>query len=396
MPGEKHEMKKKVLAITGIRSEYDILFPVIKMLDEDPGFELKLVVSGAHLSGWHGFTLNKILDDGFTIADRIDSLFMTNRKTQRVKGIGVLTTALAQTVEREQPDFLIVIGDREESIATGLVGNYMDVLVAHIGGGDPVYANADDPVRFAVTDLAHVHFTLASEYGENLKKIGEEEFRVFNSGNPSLDHIRATPDVKFEKVREFLEFDVEPGRYIVLIFHPLSSEIEDAYRQMSVTLSSISEFCKKHDFKTVGLFPATDPGAYDVIKAIEEFRDDPRIRFYKYIPHDIFVNLNRNAQCLAGNSSMGVLEAPYYRLPAVNIGRRQSGRLNAGNLEFVDFDKPAIIKSLEKACNDDFHRKFVAGLKNPYGDGTAARKIRDALASIDLNDKKWYVKRKLF
>jgi len=127
-------MRRKVLAITGIRSEYDILYPVIKCL-RDAGFEVKLVVSGAHLSPWHGETVRKIEEDGFEIADKIDTLFMTNRTTQRVKGVGILTYALSQTVEREKPDFLLVVGDREESIATALVGNYMNILTAHIGGG---------------------------------------------------------------------------------------------------------------------------------------------------------------------------------------------------------------------------------------------------------------------
>jgi GDP/UDP-N,N'-diacetylbacillosamine 2-epimerase (hydrolysing) len=128
------KMRRKVLAITGIRSEYDILYPVIKCL-RDAGFEVKLVVSGAHLSPWHGETVRKIEEDGFEIADKIDTLFMTNRTTQRVKGVGILTYALSQTVEREKPDFLLVVGDREESIATALVGNYMNILTAHIGGG---------------------------------------------------------------------------------------------------------------------------------------------------------------------------------------------------------------------------------------------------------------------
>src|SRR5688572_11357940 len=126
-------MKKvKVLAVTGIRSEYDILFPIINRLNQDTYFDLKLVVSGAHLSDWHNNTLKRIEEDGFTIADKIDSLLMTNRNVQRPKGLGILTHSLTQVVEREAPDFLLVVGDREESIATAMVGNYMDVLTAHV------------------------------------------------------------------------------------------------------------------------------------------------------------------------------------------------------------------------------------------------------------------------
>ena len=119
-------MKKKILAVTGIRSEYDIIYPVLKELQESENFDLKVVVTGAHLSDWHGFTVNKIREDGFEIVDQIDYLLMTNRKTQRSKGTGLLIEGLTQTVERVEPDFLIFVGDREESIATAVVGNYME------------------------------------------------------------------------------------------------------------------------------------------------------------------------------------------------------------------------------------------------------------------------------
>ena len=208
---------RKILAVTGIRSEYDILYPVIDELRNREVFEIGVVVCGAHLSDWHSFSLKKIEEDGFKIVDKIDYLFITNRKTQRAKGVGILTYGLSQTVEREKPDFLIVVGDREESITTALVGNYMDILVAHIGGGDPVYGNADDPVRHAVSKLAHIHFTTTELYAEYLRKMGEEAWRIFNVGNPSLDNIRKTPLKSLNEISDFLQFDVKDKNYIVLI-----------------------------------------------------------------------------------------------------------------------------------------------------------------------------------
>jgi len=385
--------KRKILAITGIRSEYDILYPLVKVLN-DEDFDVGLVVSGAHLSDWHGYTLEKIEKDGFKIVDKIDSLFMTNRNTQRVKGVGVLTYSLSQTVERERPNFLLVVGDREESIATALVGNYMDVLVAHIGGGDPVYGNADDPVRFAVSKLAHIHFTTALEYAENLKKIGEEEFRIFFVGNPAYFSIEKTPLKSLDEISNILNFDISDGNYIVLIKHPLSSEKESSYLQMKITLDAIKVFCAKYNFKLVGIFPNTDPGAYDILKAINEV-SGPNIKFFKTLEREIFVNIIRKAKCLVGNSSMGILEAPYYKIPVVNVGNRQKGRLNAGNVEFVEYNTDDIIRAVEKAVFEESYREKIKHLSNPYGDASAPYKIRDILKSIDLNDKKWYVKRKL-
>jgi GDP/UDP-N,N'-diacetylbacillosamine 2-epimerase (hydrolysing) len=387
--------KRKILAVTGIRSEFDILYPIIDALRNNDSFEVKLAISGAHLSDWHGNLYQSLVEEGFEIADNIDSLLMTNRKTQRIKGVGLLTIGLSQTVEREQPAFLLVIGDREESIATALVGNYMNIPVIHYGGGDTVYGNADDPIRFAVSKLTHIHLTGAEEYARNLVNIGEEEFRVFSVGNPAYDNIRAVPEMSLAEISETLDFSIADGKYIVLLKHPLSSEQENAFEQMEVTLKAIEKFCDQTDFKVIGIYPNTDPGSYDIINSIKKVENSSHIRFFRNLPRNIFINIMRNAKALAGNSSMGILEAPFYKLPVVNIGNRQKGRLNAGNVEFVTYDPDIICESLKKACFDEDYRNMINNLVNPFGDGFTAEKIVNILKSIDLNDKKWYVKQKL-
>lgn len=387
-------MKKKILAVTGIRSEYDILYPVLKELQNNENFDLKIVVTGAHLSDWHGFTLNIIEEDGFEIVEKIDYLLMTNRKTQRSKGVGLLIEGLTQTVDREKPDFLIFVGDREESIATCVVGNYMDVLVAHIGGGDPVYGNSDDPIRIACSKLAHIHFATANAYAENIKKLGEEQFRICLSGNPALNNILETKIIDRNELSDFLKIDISNNEYIVVLKHPLSSEVKDSYEQMNISMKAISEFAIEKKIKVIGIYPNTDPGSYDILKAIDDNCNE-NIKFYKTLPREIFVNLMRNAKVLVGNSSMGVLEAPLYKLPVVNIGNRQKGRLNAGNVEFVEYDKIKIKNSIEKAFYNEEYRGFVKNLSNPYGDGYAHKKIVDFLEQVDLRDEKWYIKRKL-
>ena len=383
---------KKVLAVTGIRSEYDILYPVLKAINENENFQLQLAVSSAHLSDWHGFTLKSIEADGFEIVDKIDCLLMTNRKTQRSKGVGLLTYALSQTVERVQPDILLVLGDREESIATAIVGNYMDVLVAHIGGGDPVYGNADDPIRIAVSKIAHLHFTLAKPYAENLLRISEQDFRIHFAGNPAYYNIDKTPYMDIATLSNSLNFDLEDQKFLVLIKHPLSSELKDSYQQMKVTLKALEEFCIKYDFKLVSSYPNTDPGSYDILRAVKEFENKDFVTFTKSLPRVEFVNLMRHARALCGNSSMGILEAPHYKLPVVNIGSRQTGRLNAGNVKFVEHDEAEIIGALEQACFDEAYRDMVRNIDNPYGDGTAAEKILDVLIGVDTKDPKWLVK----
>lgn len=383
---------KKILAVTGIRSEIEYLMPILGQLRKD-NFDISIVVSGAHLSDWHDDTLRQIEDRGFEIVDRIDSLFSTNRKTQRVKGIGMLTYGLSQTVEREKPDFLLVVGDREESIATALVGNYMDILTIHVGGGDTVYGNSDDPVRHAVSSLAHIHLTLNEIYKEVLLNMGEESFRIFNVGSPSLDRIKREDRMSIKELSSKLNLDVVEKNYILLIKHPLSSEVDKAYEQMKCTLIAIEDFCKENNIKCIGIYPNTDPGSFDMIKAIEEFSTSEYFRFYKNLDRKLFINLIRYSLCLIGNSSMGILEAPFFELPVVNVGNRQRGRINAGNVIFTSYIKEDILNSMNKSCYDQKYREIIKQNKAFYGDGNTCTRISEALKNIDLHDPKWHIKK---
>lgn len=386
---------RKILAITGIRSEYDLLYPIFDTLRNDPEFEVKFVVGGTHLSLWHGNSVCLIEKDGFEIVEKIDYLLKTDRPIKRANGAGNLIQSLAKVVEREQPEFLFVVGDREESIATAVIGNYMEVLVVHLAGGDTAYGNADDPIRFATSKLAHIHLTFSQKSADNLKRVGEEEFRIFNVGNPALDRIRMVPEHTLRELSDSFGFDIGDGNYVVLLQHPLSSEREDAGRQMVVTLQALEQFCAESHYKVIAIYPNTDPGARGIVDVLASYEGKTFIKFYRNLDRDIFVNVMRNAKALVGNSSMGILEAPFYKLPVVNVGNRQKGREQAGNVEFVPHEKGAITQAIHKACTDEQYRRKVAELKNPFGNGRASEKIKDVLRSIDLSDRKWIIKKNL-
>ena len=384
----------KILAVTGIRSEYDYIFSVLDELRKS-NHKIKVAVSGAHLSHMHNETWKNIIKDRFVIADKIDSLISTNRLTQRSKGVSAIINGLTQTVERENPDILLVDGDREESIATAIVGNYMQKIVVHIGGGDPVSGNADDPLRFAVSKLSHVHCCTSLEYKKNLIKIGEEKFRIFNTGNPAYVNIDSVKKIKKGKLLKDLKVINHSKHYLILIKHPLSSEYENSYNQMKKSLEAIKTFCFKNDFNAICIAPNSDPGSYEMIQAIKEFNHHDWFYYLQTLPRKYFVNLIRNAEVLVGNSSMGILEAPYYKIPVVNIGKRQLGRLNAGNVIFTTYNKNEIVNALEKSCFNKKFREKIKKIKNPYGDSSSAKKIRTTIESINLKDKKWYTKRSL-
>lgn len=377
-------MARKVLGLTGIRSEYDIMSSVFRAIAGHPDLDLQLIVTGAHLSEAYGHTIDEIRGDGFVVADEIESLLSGDQASSRVKGLAIQLQGLVQTVARIKPDILLVLGDREEAMTTALVGAYMNIPVAHIAGGDRVIGNVDDQIRHAVTKLAHLHLVTNQESKERILRLGEQPFRVFDVGNPGLDRLLEVPIIDTLELSNRLGFSIVDGEpLVILIQHVLSTEIDQAYEQMKVSLEAVREL----GIKTVLSYPNSDAGGQQMIRAIREYEMLPFLYTAKNIPRLEFVNLMRRASCLLGNSSAGILEAPLLKLPVINVGNRQLGRLHAENVQFVPHDKDRIIDAVRQAIFDLRYRKMVAACSNPYGDGRSSVRIADILATVSLDDK---------
>lgn len=374
---------KKVLAVTGIRSEYFILQPILEELVKRD-IELKLVVTGTHLSPLYGSTYKLIEKDGYSII-KLETLLSSDSLQGRSKSLGIQIMGLTDIVYIEKPDWLIVLGDREESISTSVVGTYSNVPVAHICGGDRVVGNIDDSVRHAVTKLAHLHFPTTIENGNRILKMGEEPWRVHVAGNPALDSIRKQSDLSYDYINDKLCTNLSHDRpFILLIKHPLSSEISEAGEQMKVTLEVVSEL--KYD--TIITYPNSDAGGFEMIKVIKEFEKKCTfIKAFETLPRDIFVNLQKKAALLLGNSSCGLLEAPFLKLPVVNVGNRQKQRQHSENIIFVSHNKEQIKKAINKCLFDkDFINKCKS-CNNPYGDGFSGERIAKIISETKINDK---------
>ena len=375
--------KKLVLGVTGIRSEYDIMSSVFRAIASHPNLELQLVVTGAHLSDTFGHTINEIHADGFMVAEEIESLLTGDQASSRVKGLAIQLQGLVQSVSRIKPDILLVLGDREEAMTTALVGAYMNIPIAHIAGGDRVIGNVDDQIRHAVTKLTHLHFVTNKESKERILRMGEQNFRVFDVGNPGLDRLLEVPIINDSELSNRLGFKINKDEpFIMLIQHVISTEIDKAYEQMKISLEAIQEL----GIKTILSYPNSDAGGQQMIRAIQEYKKLPILYAAKNIPRLEFVNLMRRASCLLGNSSAGIMEAPLLKLPVINVGNRQSGRLHAENVQFVAHDKDCIIEAIRRAIFDPDYRKTVSECSNPYGDGRSSKRIADILAKIPINN----------
>ncbi len=377
--------KRKILAVTGARSEYDILFPVLQKLHSSNDFELEVLVTGAHLSERYGKTVDIIEKDGFTIAARVDNLLDSDDKKSRVISLGNQIPAFAEVFDKVKPDIILVVGDREEAISVSLTGAYMDIAVAHIAGGDIAKdGNIDNSVRYATSKFSHIHFTILEEHNKTLIKLGEDDWRIFAVGNPALDRFLATPALTKEEISKNIGFDISKDKYFVLIQHPIITDVANEGKNIRETLDAIVE----SGYKCLINYPNSDAGNFAIIEAYQEYvKKYKQLFLFKNLDRLNYINILRHAFLLLGNSSSGIIEAPSLGLPVINIGSRQRGRFHAANVIFTDNDKSQIASAMKKSTTDENYISSIKALKNPYGDGNSAAKIVEVLGSIEINDK---------
>lgn len=377
-------MKRKIIAVTGARSEYDLLYPVYKELDQDERFEFGLIVTGAHLSEKYGLSSDIIKKSGLKVYDELYNLIDSDHKIGRILSLGTQIQSLAISINRIKPDIVLIAGDREESLSVTTTCAYLDVPVAHFFGGDIAKdGNIDNSVRYAASKLAHIHFPSMEMHKQTLIKLGEESNRIFVVGNPSLDKFNTTPYQDKSVISNFFGFDVTHEDYFVLIQHSIISEASDQARIIRITLDAIV----KSNTKCFINYPNSDPGNFEIIEAYKEYasRYPDQFKLFQNLERDIYINLLKNASCLLGNSSSGLTEAPSLGLPAINIGARQRDRIHGKNVIFVDNDIHEILNAIEQTKSPSFVQE-VQKRENPYGDGNSSKKVIEVLANINLDD----------
>lgn len=378
----------RVLAITGARSEFDLLSSLYDKMDKDDFFEFKIVVTGAHLSETYGMSVNTIEEKGYQIADKIYNLIDSGKKIGRAISLGNQISAFAQTFDREKPDLVLVAGDREEAISVTMTAAYMDIPVGHFFGGDIAKdGNIDNSTRYAASKFAHLHFVTMEEHKKTLLKLGEEEQRIFVVGNPAIDNLLSTPSLGREVLSKNIGFDILNDDYLILIKHPIITEIGEQKEQMEVILDSILE----SDIKCLINFPNSDAGNKEIIEVIESYVSKyPQLHAFKNLDRLNYVNLLRNATALIGNSSSGLFEGPSLNLPAINIGSRQRGRQHSNNMIFIDHNKQDIIDAIKKVRTDKGFIETMKETASPFGDGKTSDMVIEVLKKLTIDQELIY------
>jgi len=374
---------RKIIFTTGIRSDYFIQNPIIKSVAQHSSLEAELIVTGAHLSKNLGYTASEIYQDGHNVVAEISSLFSHGNQSDRAKGAAIQLQKIIEVFVKRKPDFIISPYDREESIVTALAGVYLDIPVAHLGAGDRTRVNVDGIIRHSVSKLAHLQFCSTNENALRLLKMGEEEFRVKVVGHSAVERYESIPLISEQRLSKYLGIQINEKPLIVVIQHPVSNFLEFTRRHISTTLDAIAEI----NLPTVIIRPNSDPGAEVINNEIDSYKfNNNMVKVFNNMPDKYFVNMLKRASILVGNSSMGVAEAPYLKLPVVNIGQRQKDRQNAGNIIFVNHNKDEIITAVKKSLYDREYRSIIGSLQNPYIGG-AGDKIAKILSEIEINRK---------
>jgi GDP/UDP-N,N'-diacetylbacillosamine 2-epimerase (hydrolysing) len=372
---------RKIAVITGTRAEYGIFKSVLEEIEAEKGFQLSLIVVGMHLSPEFGYTISEIERDGFKVEAKIAVLHHEDTKASMAKSIGESVSKMAEALEKIRPDVLMILGDRSEMLAGAVAATYMGVPIAHIHGGE-VSGNVDEPVRHAITKLAHLHFPATKESAERILKMGEEPWRVHVVGAPSLDLIVSK---KVPERREIAaKYGLELSKPALLVLqHSVVAEADEAASQIRETLEAV----KKLKLQTVLIYPNADAGGRRMIETIRKYENLKFMKTFKSVPHEDYLGLMRLAKVMIGNSSSGIIEAPSFGLPVVNIGNRQEGRQRAENVIDVGYDREEIVDAIKKALHDKDFREKVSSCKNPYGDGKAGKRIVKVLSKVELGKK---------
>ena len=381
-------MSGSLFFLTGARSELDYYLSLYEAAERTGAFEPAFIVSGMHLARRFGHTVDEIEREGYRIAGRIDNLPESDAPHARGQAAGRLLAGLAARLAEDPPAYLCVVGDREEALAGAAAGAYLRIPTVHIGAGDQADdGNVDNPVRHAVSKLAHLHMAFTEASAARVRGLGEEPWRVHVTGAPGLDRLAAEPEIADRDLFDAIGFDPAGAPFALLIQHPILSDLARARADMEATLEALARIACPVFVSA----PNSDAGHMGVFAAIEEaVKSNPRLHFYTNLPRPLFVNLFRRAAVLVGNSSAGLIEAPFLGVPTVNVGLRQRGREHGPSVLFVDADPAAIEQALRRAMFDAGFCALVARAGSPYGDGRAGERIIDILARTGDRERLLY------
>ena len=367
-------MRKKICVVTTTRADYGLLKETIKGIENSKKLELQLIVAGTHLCEEFGKTKDEIVNDKINIDKEIEFTLSSNSETGMCLSFALSIIGFSNALEELKPDVILLLGDRYEILSLACTATMRGVPIAHIHGGEITRGAIDENMRHAITKLACLHFVVCEEYRKRVIQMGEQRKNVINVGGLGIDAIKKVKikersaienEYKYIKDRDFLIATMHPETY---------GNSMTGREQITELIEAVAEL---KDIITIFTYPNADSKGRDMIQKIEEARKShSNIYAEKSLGMKNYFTLCKYSKGVIGNSSSGILEIPYLKVPVVNIGRRQEGRIQPNGIINCLNNKKAIQRAIKNIIDEGFAENLNRkGIVNPYGNGGAAKKI---------------------
>jgi UDP-hydrolysing UDP-N-acetyl-D-glucosamine 2-epimerase len=375
--------KRKICFVTGARSEYGLLYWTMKEVQQDVDLEFQLIVTGTHLSPEFGSTYKTIEGDGFAIDEKIEMLLSSDTPSGITKSMGIATIGFADALQRLKPDILVLLGDRFEILPAAQAAMVARIPIAHIHGGEATEGAFDEQIRHAITKMSHLHFTAADAYKRRVIQLGEDPHRVYTVGALGLDHIKRTELYDRENFEESIHFTLGPVNFLVT-YHPATLSRTPPSVPMRELMMALDYFPDAHVLFTM---PNADTDGRALVSLILDYvnRYPKRTTSFESLGQKRYFSALKHVDVVIGNSSSGLIEAPLFYKPTVNLGDRQRGRLKAKSVIDCEESRNAIVQAVKKAISPAFKAELM-GMESPYGGEGAAVNIKETLKKERLDN----------
>ena len=369
-------MKKKILFVTERRADYSKLYPVLKQIEQSKKFDYYLIVTGSHLLKKHGYTINEIKKDGIKIYKKFKMFEEKNDDSSAMmtEGFGKAITNLTKIIKTLKPDLIFSGFDIGANFAAAIIGAHMNIHVAHLEGGE-ITGTIDESIRHSISKFSHIHFTSNNDATKRLEKMGEISRNIFTVGNPSLDTIKSIKIISKKKLEKEFCIDLKKP-LLLLVQHTVTTEINKIDKYFLETINAINET----KYQCIIILGNSDAGSQKIKKIIK----NSNILNYENLPFKKYISLLNYSSVIIGNSSSGIMEAPFLQVPSINVGTRQEGRSNTTSIINVKYNKVEIKKAIEKAIGDKKFLKSIKKQKKQHGNGNSSKKIIQILEKLNL------------
>ncbi len=378
---------RKICVVTTSRADYFSLNNLIKELENDKDIIMQLIVTGLHLLPEFGNTYEYIEGDGHQITQKVHMLLNSDDVVSNIKSVGLGCIYFADVLKDLDPDIVVVLGDRFELFSVGIAAFLQSIPIAHISGGELTEGAIDEGIRHSLTKLSSIHFPAAEEYAKRVRQLGESPNKIFMFGHMGLDNLSNLKLYEKKELENILKFPLDPTSAIIT-YHPGTKTDISIEKQVESLIEALGNF----DFNIIFTKSNCDTGGRIINKKIEKYcQANPKKRkLFDNLGPQLYLSCLKNMDLMIGNSSSGYYEAPSFRIPVVDIGDRQKGRLKAKNIISVGYSAQEIINGINLALSDKF-KKTLFEVTNPYNkyeNRNISHKIKETLKLIDLEDRK--------